>query len=126
MTTSLSEYLVLARGRWDAGKSPQEIQQAVDAFSVWYDRMVIAGRVRPGQRLAVEGKLVSRTRIVDGSFAQAREAIGGYWFLLAHSLDEAAALAAENPCLECGLTYEVRPVEVRRIHRGSDAHGMAN
>lgn len=36
------------------------------------------------------------------------------WLFLANSLEEAAALAAENPCLACGLVYEVRPVEPAR------------
>jgi hypothetical protein len=40
--------------------------------------------------------------------------IGGYWIIVAGSLDEAAAIAAENPCLSCGLTFEVRPMERER------------
>ena len=28
-TSSLNEYLLLSRGRWDAGKSPEEIQAAI-------------------------------------------------------------------------------------------------
>jgi hypothetical protein len=37
--------------------------------------------------------------------------IGGYWFILAGSLEEAAEIAAGNPCLACGLVYEIRPIE---------------
>ncbi len=37
--------------------------------------------------------------------------MGGYWFIVAGSLDEAAALAAENPCLAFGLTLEIRPLD---------------
>jgi hypothetical protein len=51
---------------------------------------------------------------MDGPFAEAKEVIGGYWFFLAGSLDEAAALAAENPCLACGLAFEIRPIESER------------
>lgn len=108
------EYLVLSRGQWDADKSPQEIQRAIDAFYDWHDRLVAAGRMRAGQRLAREGRRVSRTGIVDGPYAEAKEIIGGYWFFLAASLDEAAALAAQNPCLACGLSFEVRPIERER------------
>ena len=35
----------------------------------------------------------------------------GLLFIVASSLDEAAALAAANPCMQCGLFYEIRPVD---------------
>jgi hypothetical protein len=111
---ALSEYLVLSRGQWDADKSPEQIQQAIDAFYVWHEGLVAAGKAKAGQRLAIEGKTVSRRGVTDGPFAEAKEVVGGYWFFLAASLDEAAALAAQNPCLACGLSYEVRPVELER------------
>jgi hypothetical protein len=112
-TTSsmINEYLLLSRGQWDAGKSPEEIQAAIDAFYAWHARMVEEGRFRPGQRLAKPAKLVTRSGITDGPFTEAKEVIGGYWFVLAGSLDEAARIAADNPCLACGLAFEIRPIE---------------
>jgi hypothetical protein len=106
------EYLVISRGQWDQDKSPEQIQQAIDDFYVWHGRLVGEGKMKPGQRLARPAKLVSRHGTTDGPFAEAKEVIGGYWFILAGSLDEAAALAAGNPCLSCGLTYEIRPLEL--------------
>ncbi|HKE96775.1 MAG TPA: YciI family protein, partial [Povalibacter sp.] len=50
----------------------------------------------------------------DGPFIETKEVIGGYWFFIANSLEEAAALAAQNPCLACGLSYEVRPIALER------------
>jgi hypothetical protein len=108
------DYLVLSRGKWSSSKSPQEIQQAIDAFYIWYEQALVDGRMKPGQRLAMAGKLVSKGRIVDGPFAETKELVGGYWFIVAGSLDEAAAIAAENPCLACGLSLEVRPMELER------------
>jgi hypothetical protein len=110
-TTPTSDYLLLSRGQWDRERSPQEIQAAIDAFYVWHEQLVSEGRFKPGQRLATGGKVVSRSGVTDGPFAEAKEIIGGYWFIVAASLQEAASLAAQNPCLACGLTYEVRPVE---------------
>ena len=52
-----SEYLVLSRGQWDADKSAEDIQQAIDAFYLWHDRMVREGKMRAGQRLAHGGLL---------------------------------------------------------------------
>ena len=70
--------------------------------------------MRAGQRLAREKKIVSKHPVTDGPFAETKEVIGGYWFILAGSLEEAARLAAENPCLACGLSYEIRPIESER------------
>lgn len=64
-----------------------------------------------GSRLQAEGKVVSRRGFTDGPSAETKELIGGYWFIVASSLDEAAALAAENPCLAFGLTLEIRALD---------------
>lgn len=108
------EYLLLSRGQWDADKSPQEIQAAIDAFYAWHATQVAQGRFKPGQRLARDAKLVTRTGITDGPFTEAKEVIGGYWFILAGSLEEAARIAADNPCLACGLAFEIRPIELEK------------
>lgn len=111
---ALSEYLVISRGQWDEDKSPEEIQSAIDAFYVWHDKLVREGKMKSGQRLAKASVLVSKLGVIDGPFAETKEVIGGYWHILASSLEEAAALAAQNPCMACGLSYEVRPIEPQR------------
>ena len=110
----LSEYLAISRGQWDEDISREEIQKAIDKFYVWHDRLVNEGRMRAGQRLARERKVVSKDMVTGGPFGEAKEVIGGYWFILASSLEEAAGLAAGNPCLACGLTCEIRPIESER------------
>ena len=109
--TQRTDYLVLSRGRWDPEKSPAEIQQAIDDFYVWIEQHVTDGRMRHGSRLAPGAKLVARGAIIDGPFTEAKEVIGGYWFIVADSLDEAARLAAGNPCLAFGLSLEIRPLD---------------
>jgi hypothetical protein len=110
--TTTSEYLVISRGQWDANAPKEEIQTAIDDFYVWLDRMVQAGKMRPGQRLADRGKIVARNNVItDGPFGETKEVIGGYWFILAGSLEEAAEIAQGNPCMRHGLFYEIRPLE---------------
>lgn len=109
-----NEYLVISKGQWDVERSPEEIQSAIDRFYAWHAHLVEQGTMRPGQRLARESRLVSRHRITDGPFSEAKEVIGGYWFIHAATLDEAARIAAQNPCLACGLSYEIRPTEDAR------------
>ena len=65
-----------------------------------------------GSRLARAGATVSRTGVVmDGSFGEVKEIIGGYWFIVASNLEEAARLAEENPCLKYGIFCGIRPTD---------------
>jgi hypothetical protein len=112
---SSSEYLVISRGQWDKDIPREKIQNAIDQFYVWLGRLVDEGKMKTGQRLASEGKTVSRKNLVtDGPFGETKEVIGGYWFIVAGSLEEAAKIAAGNPCLSCGLFYEIRPIDPER------------
>ncbi|MEP7102550.1 MAG: YciI family protein [Burkholderiales bacterium] len=106
-----SEYLVVSRGQWDVDASPAQIQGAIDRFYAWHAQCVEEGKMKPGQRLAREGKLVTKGAVLDGPFAEAKEVIGGYWFIKARSLTEAAEIASQNPCLAFGLAFEIRPIE---------------
>lgn len=108
------DYLLLSRGQWDPSRSKEEIQAAIDSFYDWYERLVAEGRFKRGHRLATDVKRVARSGITDGPFTEAKEIIGGYWFIVAGSLEEATAIAAQNPCLACGLHYEIRPIELER------------
>jgi len=112
--SDLREYLVLSRGQWDPTASMDEVQAAIDAFYIWYEKGLAAGLMKPGHRLTKEGKVVSRHSVTDGPFAETKELIGGYWFIIARSLEEAVALAAQNPTLAYGLALEVRPLDSDR------------
>lgn len=112
MTTS--EYLLISRGQWDETASSQEVQDAIDRFYAWYERGLADGLLKPGSRLERRGKRVTRDGITDGPFAEAKELVGGYWFIVADSLDDAARIAAQNPCLAFGLELEIRPLEAAR------------
>ncbi len=76
-----------------------------------------------GSRLGTERAVVSRAGVVtDGPFGEAKEVVGGYWFIVARSLREAAELLAHSPCAKLGLTYEVRPLD----HEPCSAYNLTN
>ena len=109
---SPSEYLVLSRGQWDKTASRDQIAKVIDQFYVWIDGLVDKGKMKHGQRLASEGRTVGRRNVItDGPFGESKEVIGGFWFVVANSLDEAAEIAAGNPCLDYGLFLEIRPLD---------------
>lgn len=118
-----SDYLVLSRGQWDADVSKEDIEAAIAKFYAWYSRHVETGRFKPGSRLSTEAALVSKSGIAtDGPFSEAKEVVGGYWLIVADSLHEAAVIAAENPCVQLGLRFEIRPFEAAR----ASAYSIAN
>ena len=113
--TSPNEYLVISRGHWDSNLPPERIQKAIDDFYVWLDQCVAEGKMKPGQRLGNEGRLISKQgTLTDGPFIESKEVVGGFWFILAKTLDEAAQIAAANPCMQCGLYYEIRPLALEK------------
>ena len=101
-----AEYLVISRGEWDRSLSRDQIENVIDQFYRWLERLVDEGKMRRGQRLTYEGKTISQKNV--------KEVIGGFWFVIAGSLDEAAVIASCNPCLDCGLSVEVRPIDPER------------
>ena len=111
-THAKHDYLVISRGQWDKDVSPADIQQAIDDFYVWLTSSIESGKMKMGSRLGLAGATVSKQSIVtDGPFGEAKEAVGGYWFIVAESLEEASQIAAGNPCMKCGLFYEIRPLD---------------
>ena len=47
---------------------------------------------------------------MDGPFAEAKEAVGGYLVLQADDFNEAVEIARSKPALRYGVTVEVRPI----------------
>src|SRR4029450_2456506 len=99
-----AEYLVISRGEWNESLSREQIDDVIDRFYRWLDRLVDEGKMRRGQGRTYEGKAITQESVVtDGPVREAKEVIGGFCFIIASSLDEAAQIASGNPCLDCGL-----------------------
>lgn len=110
-----SDYLLLSRGQWDKASTKADIEAAIEKFYSWYEENLAKGVFKPGSRLTMEAALVTRDGIrTDGPFAEGKEIIGGYWIIVAESLEAAAAIAAQNPVLRHGLNFEIRPLESER------------
>ena len=112
--TATGEYMLLFRGtHWDKGLSTEELQQVMDKVMAWLEGLQEQGRVKAGQPLDAQGRIISgkqKRTVADGPFAESKEEVGGYLLLQANDLEEAVTLAKSNPILEYGMTIEVRPV----------------
>jgi hypothetical protein len=109
-----SEYLVISRGQWDEDASKEDIEVAINKFYNWLEQNIDGGRMKMGSRLKRDCAVVSKKGVTDGPFGEGKEVIGGYWTIVARNLREAANLAAQNPCVQYGLTFEIRPLEPER------------
>jgi hypothetical protein len=115
-TPQLSAYMLIFRESspetYKAMSSEQK-QQLLKQWTDWYDRLIREGKASHGHPLELQGRVVSGIggeRVVDGPFAEGKEAIGGFFFLTVSSLDEATEIAKQCPSLRYGLIAEVRPV----------------
>ncbi|MBU6402860.1 MAG: hypothetical protein KGS61_21270 [Verrucomicrobia bacterium] len=114
MNTNTQKYILLFRGNdWHKSLSPEEMQTIASQWMDWFKRLTDQGKVIAGNPLEREGKIVSGRNgsvVADGPFAESKEAIGGYFLLQVHTLDEAVAIAQQCPGLPHGVRIEVRPV----------------
>jgi hypothetical protein len=114
-TPTTTDYMLLFRGTdWNRGLSSEEIQNVMNQWIAWLDRLVEQGKTSAGQPLTNQGKVISGKKgqtVLDGPFAESKEAVAGYILLQVDNLDEAVAIAKECPGLDYGLTVEVRVVD---------------
>jgi hypothetical protein len=111
---SKTQYMLLFRGNeWHKGLSPEQMQQVAGQWMAWFDRLTQEGIAVAGNPLEAKGKTVSGKGgrvVVDGPFAESKEAIGGYFLLQVETEEEAVAIAQGCPGLPYGAVIEVRPV----------------
>ncbi len=93
--------------------SAHQREQLLNNWNAWYDGLVRQGKAVGGNPLEPSGRVVSGERgerLIDGPFAEAKEAIAGYFLLNVSGLEEATAIAQRCPNLLHGMTVEIRPV----------------
>lgn len=115
-TSTASSFLLLFRNTGPdthAHLTPAQREDLTRQWNAWYEGLAAQGKVQHGRPLGLGGRVVSGMRgerVTDGPFAEAKEVVGGYFFLSVADIDEATAIAKKCPGLPLGLTVEVRPV----------------
>lgn len=105
--------LLYRTDEWYKKLSQEELQKLMNQNKVWIEKLIAEDKAVPGRALERRGAIVSgksRRLVVDGPFAESKEAIGGYLVLNVETIDEAIAIAQSNPGLAYGGSIEVRPV----------------
>lgn len=99
-----------------AGLAPEEMQQIIEKYRAWGDRLREKGRFLDSHKLRDgEGRVLKGgegpVRVLDGPYSETKEVIGGYFTVEAEGYDEAVELARDCPHLQYGGTIEVRAIE---------------
>jgi len=105
--------LLYRTDEWYNKLSQEELQKLIGENQAWFERLTARGKAIPGRALERTGVTISGKNgrsVVDGPFAESKEAIGGYLVLDVETIEEAIAIAQSSPGLAYGGSIEVRPL----------------
>ena len=118
----MSQFLVLFRepdGRTDT-HSPEYLDQHRKNMKEWIEKAVAAKQLTGGLPLTLQGKVIkgprpsagqpTQQKVSEGPYTVGTEIVGGYMFIEAPGLEEAAALIQTCPIFDSGGFAEVREV----------------
>jgi hypothetical protein len=113
----MSQFIYLIRSEEvDFSKfSASDFQQLLEKYQAWTQKLKTDGHFVGGEKLSNDlGKSLRRKGgqiVVDGPFADSKEAIGGFYIIEAKDLTEAVEVGKGCPSLTIGGSLEVREIE---------------
>jgi hypothetical protein len=112
----MPDYMLIIRDEGTAPPmEPAQEQVMFDRFVAWAAKLQEQRRLKGVDRLTGDAGQTVRRRggrmVIDGPFAEGKEAVMGYFLVVAADDAEAARLAMECPGVEANLCA----VEVRRV-----------
>ena len=114
----MPKYMLLLHDRTDGfmAMSPEQMQQVIQKYMAWGDKLRATGVLQDGQKLTDEPGRVIRAheghpRVTDGPYSETKEVLGGYYTVAAGSYDEAVEIGRTCPHVEYGGTIEVRQID---------------
>lgn len=111
----MKEFLFIFRGG-DARQqqvSPESMQQHMQKWTAWMQKLAGENKMLAGQPLAGDGKVIAgkSKKITDGPYAEGKEMIGGYLLVKANDYAEAVEISMDCPGFELDGSVEVREIQ---------------
>jgi hypothetical protein len=105
----MSNYMLMLRGNWREwdGLSAENMQKIMESYGDWVTSLKKEGRYKSGAALSEKSRLIKGDNVIDGPYAETKEAITGYFLIEADSHDQAVTIARGCPALRHGETVEV-------------------
>ena len=114
----MPKYVLLLHDAPDAytSLSPEQMQQVIQKYVAWGDKLRKAGVLEGGQKLADEPGRIMRARngqvrVTDGPYSETNVVLGGYYIVSTDSYERAIDLARDCPHFDYGGAIEVREVD---------------
>ena len=111
----MQEFLLVFRftksgGTPEPAPSPEQMQSMMKAWQDWIGSIAAQNKlVSTGKRLGEDGRVVKPGNVVtNGPFVEIKEAVGGYMFIRAENIDEAAELSKNCPIFLMNGSVEIR------------------
>ena len=103
--------------------SPQSQQDFLESCRVYINQLKKEGHLIAAQPMDRSGKMISgsaNTSFKEAPYNEGPEVIVGYYHILAKDLDEATAIAKQNPEFSFSTTarIEVRPIKMKEETTG--------
>ena len=112
----MNQFLFLIRTEGDhlEDLSPEDQKAHVQKVGGYIGKLMEEGKLKSAQPLEMEGTIITspKGKSKDGPYNETKEVIAGYFLIEANNLQEAIAIAKENPVLENeNARIEVRPIK---------------
>jgi len=108
----MKKYLLILTDSTDnyEAMTPDDYQKEIELHAKWMEEL--GDHYESGEALEEETKVIQGNDLIvtDGPFIESKELIGGFYIILANSLNEATDLAKGCPTLRLGGKVEVRPI----------------
>ncbi len=106
--------IFLGTNYFDMGLSPEELQNKLNSWFEWQQKMEEEGVVKGGHALKPEVRHITgkKRTVTDMASAELKEVVGGYYIVSARDLEHASEIAQGYPDYDIGGTCEVREIMV--------------
>lgn len=109
----MPNYIVMLRGspkEW-RNLGAEETQKLMGKYFAWVDQLKSENRFKGGAPLTDRSKMLKKesgqVTVVDGPYAETKEAITGYFLIEAETHDQATEIAKGCPALLHGESVEI-------------------
>src|SRR5262245_50304115 len=112
----MKEFLLIVRTEGEVWTmlSPDKLSRHIEHGTAYIDKFVKQGKIKSAQPLDRGSRLVTKNDglFKDATFNETKEVIAGYFLIAADSIDEAVAIAKQNPIFDdIASAIEVHPIK---------------
>lgn len=111
----MKDFLLILRteGNVWTDLSPEKLQKHMEHGMAYIGKLIAEGKLKSASPVEKGSKIITEKNgmLTDGPFNESKEVIAGYFLITAENIDEAVAIAKENPIFkDIPTKIEVHPM----------------